>query len=255
MNRREALQRAGLVLGYAVSAPVLAGIMNGCKAQPELPFKPIFLNDNQARLVSELAEIIIPKTDTPGAKDAGVPGFIDKVLSECYKKKDQERYLDGLKAFEEEAKKTMGDSFLDLNPAKQVEFATKMNAEGVALAKSLEDIKRRLVDKTYADEFITVVQKDFGAPEIKLTPDSLQMSAYFKAGDFNMTVDKKTNKIKEVFRTVDGRQFFMTTKELTVSGFFTSEPGATQVLQYEAVPGAFHGCLPLAEVGKTWATS
>ena len=124
MNRREALQRTGLVLGYAVSAPVLAGILNGCKAQPELPFKPVFLNDNQARLVSELAEIIIPKTDTPGAKDAGVPGFIDKVLNECYKKTDQQRYLDGLKAFEEEAEKVMGDSVLDLAPSKQVEFAT-----------------------------------------------------------------------------------------------------------------------------------
>jgi hypothetical protein len=44
-------------------------------------------------------------------------------------------------------------------------------------------------------------------------------------------------------------------KELTCLGFFTSEPGATQVLQYEAVPGAYHGCVPLAEVGKTWATS
>jgi len=30
-------------------------------------------------------------------------------------------------------------------------------------------------------------------------------------------------------------------KELTLTGFFLSEPGATQVLQYEAVPGAYHG--------------
>ncbi len=43
-------------------------------------------------------------------------------------------------------------------------------------------------------------------------------------------------------------------KELTVVGFFTSEPGATQVLQYKAVPGSYKGCIPLAEVGKTWAT-
>jgi hypothetical protein len=43
-------------------------------------------------------------------------------------------------------------------------------------------------------------------------------------------------------------------KELTLLGFFTSEPGATQVLQYDPVPGAYHGCVPLEEVGKTWAT-
>ena len=64
MNRREALQRAGLVLGYAISAPVLAGIMNGCKAAPELNYKPIFFTDDQAGIIGELSEIIIPKTDT-----------------------------------------------------------------------------------------------------------------------------------------------------------------------------------------------
>jgi hypothetical protein len=46
----------------------------------------------------------------------------------------------------------------------------------------------------------------------------------------------------------------MMMKELTMLGFFTSEPGATQVLQYEAVPGAYKGCVPLSEVGRTWAT-
>ena len=68
MNRREALQRAGLVLGYAVSAPVLAGIMNGCKAAPELTYKPVFFDNDQAAIVSEVAQVIIPKTDTPGVQ-------------------------------------------------------------------------------------------------------------------------------------------------------------------------------------------
>ncbi|NJM26523.1 MAG: gluconate 2-dehydrogenase subunit 3 family protein [Bacteroidia bacterium] len=53
------------------------------------------------------------------------------------------------------------------------------------------------------------------------------------------------------------RPFIMQMKELTMLGYFTSEAGATQVLQYEAVPGAYHGCIPLSEAGngKTWATS
>jgi hypothetical protein len=39
-------------------------------------------------------------------------------------------------------------------------------------------------------------------------------------------------------------------------GYFTSEVGATKVLQYEAVPGAYKGCIPLKEAGqgRTWAT-
>jgi gluconate 2-dehydrogenase gamma chain len=50
------------------------------------------------------------------------------------------------------------------------------------------------------------------------------------------------------------RPFIMTMKELTLLGFFTSKPGVTEVLQYEAVPGRYIGCQPLAEVGKAWAS-
>jgi hypothetical protein len=52
------------------------------------------------------------------------------------------------------------------------------------------------------------------------------------------------------------RPFILMTKELTMLGFFTSQPGATQVLQYEAVPGSYKGCIPLSEAGqgRTWAT-
>jgi hypothetical protein len=52
------------------------------------------------------------------------------------------------------------------------------------------------------------------------------------------------------------RPFVLMTKEMTLLGFFTSKEGATQVLQYQAVPGAFKACIPAAEAGngKTWAT-
>jgi len=48
--------------------------------------------------------------------------------------------------------------------------------------------------------------------------------------------------------------FIMWMKQLTVIGYFTSEPGATQVLRYAAMPGPYRGCVPFEEVGRTWAT-
>ncbi|MEX1063662.1 MAG: gluconate 2-dehydrogenase subunit 3 family protein [Balneolaceae bacterium] len=48
--------------------------------------------------------------------------------------------------------------------------------------------------------------------------------------------------------------FFLVMKELTVMGYYTSEPGATQALRYEKIPGRYEGCVPFEEVGKTWAT-
>jgi hypothetical protein len=51
------------------------------------------------------------------------------------------------------------------------------------------------------------------------------------------------------------RPFILTMKELTLLGFFTSEVGTTQILQYLPVPGRLQGCIPLREAGngKTWA--
>jgi hypothetical protein len=50
------------------------------------------------------------------------------------------------------------------------------------------------------------------------------------------------------------KPFIVELKELTLLGFFTSEPGATKVLQYNQVPGPYKGCVPVGEVGRTWAT-
>jgi len=193
MDRREALQRTALMLGYAISAPALMGILNGCKASPEAAFKPVFFTEDLAAMIAEIAEIIIPKTDTPGAKDVGVPAFIDLMLKDCYAKEDQDRILKGATDFNADAEATYGDRFLDCEAAEQKELVNKYHGEAIAAMKS------------------ETPPKD--------------------------------------------RPFILVIKELTMLGFFTSEPGATQVLQYEAVPGAYKGCLPLSEVGRAWATS
>lgn len=51
----------------------------------------------------------------------------------------------------------------------------------------------------------------------------------------------------------NGMDFFQTIKELTVIGFFTSEVGATQVLKYDPIPGAYHGSVPYKDIGRAWA--
>ena len=200
MNRREAIQRTALALGYAITGPALVGVLNGCKATPELGYKPVFFSENQARLVSDVAEIILPKTSTPGAKDVGVPGFIDGLLKEVYQKEDQEKFLKGLVEFDDDAKKTFGNSFIGCTPDEQKAHFKKHHDEALANA------------------------------------------AYSGATGWWNTGGG------------DDQPFVLKMKELTLLGFFTSEPGATQVLQYNQVPGPFRGCVPLEKVGKTWAT-
>lgn len=181
-------------MGGMVSAPSIMGVLNGCTAKPGLDFKPVFLNEEQASVVSTVSEIIIPRTDTPGARDAGVPSFIDQMLKEVYSKEDQEFFTNGLKAFNDEAQKELGDEFTDLDEEDQSAFVKKVH-------------------------------------------------------DAAIQAENTTNPAPK-------RPFILMMKELTMLGFFTSEAGATKVLQYDPVPGAYKGCVPLSEAGegRTWAT-
>ncbi|MCB1124266.1 MAG: gluconate 2-dehydrogenase subunit 3 family protein [Verrucomicrobiae bacterium] len=53
----------------------------------------------------------------------------------------------------------------------------------------------------------------------------------------------------------DSKPFFHLVKEMTLLGFFTSEVGATQFLNYDPVPGGYRGCISLEEAGgKAWAS-
>jgi glucoside 3-dehydrogenase (cytochrome c) hitch-hiker subunit len=47
--------------------------------------------------------------------------------------------------------------------------------------------------------------------------------------------------------------FFRTLKDLTLVGYYTSEVGATRELRHVPVPGRYAGCVPLAQIGRTWA--
>ena len=93
MNRRELLRRAALLLGGAVSSSVsqalLASVISR-KAQ-----KPYF-NSHQSETVNIAAELIIPATDTPGALQAGVPDFIEMMVSEWYTETERDIFLSGL---------------------------------------------------------------------------------------------------------------------------------------------------------------
>jgi gluconate 2-dehydrogenase gamma chain len=200
MDRREAIKRTVLTLGFAISTPAIMGVLKGCKPSPELTYSPEFFTADQATLISELSEIILPRTSTPGAKDVGVPGFIDSMLKAIYSKDQQEKFIKGLTEFDEDAKQTYGDSFVDLDHEEQIAFVKKHHDN--ALARST----------------------DSGA------------KGWWNAG------------------SAEEKPFILKVKELTILGFFTSKVGATEVLQYNPVPGPFKGCVPLADVGKAWAT-
>ena len=97
MNRREVIKNVALMLGGAFSAPTLMAMDNWENAtNPNVSVAAFSLNSTQQKIVAEIAELIIPKTDTVGAKDVGVPAFIEMMLKDCYKAPEHQSFLEGL---------------------------------------------------------------------------------------------------------------------------------------------------------------
>ncbi len=123
MNRRNAMKQAALLLGGTFSAPTLMAMSRWeQKTTSSLDFA---LTDIQRKIVAEVAELIIPKTSTAGAKEAGVPAFIEMMLKDCYKKPQHLSFMEGVAALEQ-------DKFLDMNNAMQTERLKKVEAESKA---------------------------------------------------------------------------------------------------------------------------
>jgi hypothetical protein len=61
------------------------------------------------------------------------------------------------------------------------------------------------------------------------------------------------NEGEKVVAMSEQQRFFDLMRELTITGYFTSEIGAKQALKFDPIPGDYVGCIPYAEVGGTWA--
>ncbi|MEX0686952.1 MAG: gluconate 2-dehydrogenase subunit 3 family protein [Balneolales bacterium] len=127
MDRREAIKRTAILMGGFAFAPSALGLLNGCTPQPGVDWNPKFFNKSQARLITKLSDIIIPADDTPGASDAGVPAFIESMVSEIYDENAREKFMKSLKAFDEMAKEQHGKKYVDLDSKLQFEFADHQN--------------------------------------------------------------------------------------------------------------------------------
>lgn len=184
MNRREAIKRAGLLLGTAISASTMTGVLNAQTKSRGAKGKPNHLSRAQFGLAGAIADRILPKTDTPGALDVGVSEFIDLMYGEYLTSAERKTFTRGLSEVNKASRKAHKKPFSDLS---------SMQQDGVlkGIAKSSEE--------------------------------------------------------KEA-------TFFHKIRELTLTGYFTSESVMKNVLNYDVIPGIYKGCVPISETGNvSWA--
>ena len=179
IDRREALGGIAAIFGAALISPLRRAVAAG--TDPGMgPQNDVFSAEQRA-LLDALCERIIPTTDTPGARDAGVTSYIEMIIDEYYEPDAREGFLDDLQAIDEYSREQRQAPFAELAPEQQ-------------------------------DDIVSLAEQ----------------------------------------RQLDGADddFFETIKQLTVTGYYTSEIGMTVERIYLPTPGRYDGAFPYAEVGK-----
>ncbi|MFD1616320.1 gluconate 2-dehydrogenase subunit 3 family protein [Gelatiniphilus marinus] len=101
MNRRHALKRLGLSIGYTLATPTIVSMLQSCKTEAKL-WVPNFFTLDEGLVVKNIIDLILPKTqDVPGALDLNVPEFLDLYISKTYTEKRQKRYKKDINAIME----------------------------------------------------------------------------------------------------------------------------------------------------------
>lgn len=123
MNRRNAITQLSLILGGTLSLPTVQAMSRFEKGNALKNGSTAFaLTGEQRSLLAEVAEQIIPKTDTPGAIEAGVPAFVEMMLRDCYKEPEQQSFLEGVAQLQQQ-------NFLSKSDAQKVDMLKQLEAD------------------------------------------------------------------------------------------------------------------------------
>jgi hypothetical protein len=209
MDRRDALR----LLGSAVTLPALLhasagrlfalGWDDALAGGAGTDYQFQVLDPRQRETVATVADLILPETDTPGARAARVDEFIDIVLAEWCDDDYRVRFLAGLADLDARARAKGASDYLGAPPADRVAILDALDAELTAMRESAR----------------LRAQAPATAPAVAATPTSAPR--------------------------VPSLQFYYMFRSLTLTGYFTSEPGFTLALRQRIIPGRLLGCVPL----------
>lgn len=207
-TRRDTLKIIGAIgttCAFPFSADELYGqhVHSAAMAPPAPagPFQPKFFTAPEFATVSRLAELIIPATDTPGSIKAGVPQYIDLVVSANPENRKQCR--DGIAWLDRHSTAKFGKAFVQLSEAQQIELLTP-------LSEAADSAPEALVARPASGRNVQA--------GVQTNQDTIQ----------NKQPEPDPGQIRSV-----GAAFFRVIKNLTADGYYTSQAGLVQELGYK----------------------
>ena len=170
------------------------------------PYAPAFFTPAEYARLSRLTDVIIPATETPGASGAGVPAYIDRVVT--LNAEHQPLIRAGLAWLEQHAKARFAREFLSLDEAEQVAILQPLSDESDRQRREARRGRFRTEAQGKSVYYVAVSDRDLPARPGTTTPAALQ-------ADPGLPV-----------------RFFRLVKNLTADGYYTSRVGLLEELGY-----------------------
>lgn len=132
ISRRDAILRVGAMLGGVAlvgQTAMLAGCGRESAEDAAEPKSAGLFTQGDTELLDEVAETILPETNTPGAKAAGVGPFMAMMVTDCYDEGEQKIFVDGLAKVDESCNDMHGVAFMAATPAQRTSLLEQLDKE------------------------------------------------------------------------------------------------------------------------------
>jgi len=117
MHRRELFRLLGVGAVLPAISPELFALLQ--EAQPAAGYKLRTLDPHENATIVAMIDLIIPATDTPGAKGARVNEFMDVILTEWATEEERKHFLEGLAGIDKQSNELFGKNFVDSTVVQQ----------------------------------------------------------------------------------------------------------------------------------------
>jgi glucoside 3-dehydrogenase (cytochrome c) hitch-hiker subunit len=127
MQRREVLKFLAAGAALPAFSPTVMAFFQEAQAQVGATYKPRTFNPQQNATVVAMTDLILPATDTPGAKAARVNDFIDVILTEWASDTERQDFLNGLAGVDKRSNDLYGKTFTDASAEQQTALLRAMD--------------------------------------------------------------------------------------------------------------------------------
>jgi hypothetical protein len=142
MERRDVLKLLGSATALSALPFEALTLIQQARAQVAQSTAPKTLDPHQNATVTTISELIIPATDTSGAKEAKVNEFIDLLLTEWFDPAETKEFLAGLTDVDACSKEKFSAAFIDCTPTQQTEVLKQLDAAAMDFAAKQKQAMR-----------------------------------------------------------------------------------------------------------------